>query len=87
MVVREGAGLDRLGLGGLVLLCDRDGGPMPAPGERVTIVVGPEGGLADDEAAPDWIRVSLGPTILRTETAAIVAAAMALAVGRAASRD
>lgn len=51
---------------------------------KVAIVVGPEGGLADDEvsrilgACPETCLVSLGPTILRTETAAVVSCALAL---------
>lgn len=49
---------------------------------RIGIVVGPEGGLAADEV--EWlvslgaVVVSLGHTILRTETAGIVAAALAI---------
>ncbi|CAN5785979.1 16S rRNA (uracil(1498)-N(3))-methyltransferase [soil metagenome] len=40
-----------------------------------TIAVGPEGGFGDDEVPRDATPVSLGPTILRVETAAVVAAA------------
>lgn len=43
------------------------------------VVVGPEGGLTADEEARFPRRISLGPTILRTETAAVVAAARLLA--------
>lgn len=53
-----------------------DGPPGPPAGH--TVVIGPEGGFAPDEvpaAAPTW---SLGPTILRVETAAVVAAARLL---------
>lgn len=39
-----------------------------------TIAVGPEGGFGDDEAPADATAVGLGPTILRVETAAVVAA-------------
>jgi 16S rRNA (uracil1498-N3)-methyltransferase len=39
------------------------------------IVVGPEGGLTAEEEAQFTRRFSLGPTILRIETAAVVAAA------------
>ena len=40
------------------------------------IAVGPEGGFTDDEVqAANWLGVSLGPTILRIETAALAAAA------------
>jgi len=52
---------------------------------EVSLLVGPEGGLDDDEAAAaqaaGWQVISLGPRILRAETAAIagVAALLALA--------
>jgi len=49
----------------------------------VALAVGPEGGWADDEleafAAAGWIAASLGDTILRAETAAIAALAIARA--------
>lgn len=49
------------------------------PLEQATIVVGPEGGLTGEEAASaralGAVTVSLGPRILRAETAGIVAAA------------
>ena len=47
---------------------------------RVAILVGPEGGLAAEEIAAaekaGFVRVSLGPRILRTETAGITAVAL-----------
>lgn len=46
---------------------------------EVTLAVGPEGGLTDEEAAGGLLAASLGPTVLRTETAALVAATLALA--------
>jgi 16S rRNA (uracil1498-N3)-methyltransferase len=50
-------------------------------GEAV-LAVGPEGGWTDDELQwfreSEWVAASLGDTILRAETAAIVAAALAL---------
>jgi 16S rRNA (uracil1498-N3)-methyltransferase len=56
--------------------------PSGSP-ETVTLVVGPEGGIPEDEArAAERARAvlaSLGPNILRTETAAVVGAAIALA--------
>lgn len=57
---------------------------LPAgPPERVTLVVGPEGGIpeADARKAEEGgaALASLGPNVLRTETAAVVGAAVALA--------
>lgn len=45
-----------------------------APSGGGCIVIGPEGGLTAEEEARFPRRMSLGPTILRTETAAVVAA-------------
>jgi len=39
-----------------------------------TVVIGPEGGWAPEEIPESVVRIDLGPTILRVETAAIVAA-------------
>lgn len=54
-------------------------------GDTVALMTGPEGGWTDDEraraAAAGWTAVSLGPRILRTETAAIAAIAV-VSVGR-----
>src|SRR4029077_7136062 len=51
-------------------------------GDEVTLAVGPEGGWADGELTwfyeAGWIAASLGDTILRAETAAIVATALAI---------
>jgi 16S rRNA (uracil1498-N3)-methyltransferase len=50
--------------------------------ESVWVVIGPEGGLSDEEVAAfgaaGAVPVSLGPQILRTETASVVAAALVL---------
>jgi 16S rRNA (uracil1498-N3)-methyltransferase len=52
----------------------------PPVGRRVVLLTGPEGGFADDELlaadAAGFRALSLGPRILRTETAAPVAIAM-----------
>lgn len=55
-----------------------------AGAESLWLGVGPEGGLTADEArGPGPVPASLGPVILRTETAALVAASLVLgAVGR-----
>jgi 16S rRNA (uracil1498-N3)-methyltransferase len=49
--------------------------PRATPGTQMAIAVGPEGGFADRELREarerDWITVSLGPRILRIETAAL----------------
>ena len=60
------------------------GGGPAALGARVAVVVGPEGGLTEREVEalsacnPRASLVSLGPSILRTETAGIVAPALVL---------
>ena len=57
-----------------------DDGPTP-----VDLLVGPEGGFADDERAallnlPNVVRLALGPRILRADTAAVAALALVGAV-------
>jgi 16S rRNA U1498 N3-methylase RsmE len=50
------------------------GGRRETP-EAATVVIGPEGGWAAGEIPSGALRWSLGDTVLRVETAAIVAAA------------
>jgi 16S rRNA (uracil1498-N3)-methyltransferase len=53
---------------------------VPATAEGIAVLIGPEGGLTPDEVAAatasDFRIVTLGPRILRTETAAIAALAV-----------
>jgi 16S rRNA (uracil1498-N3)-methyltransferase len=73
---------DEVASGGTVLaLHESADGPLTdllvGQAQSVTLVVGPEGGIAPDElagfAAAGAIAVRLGPTVLRTSTAAAVA--------------
>ncbi len=54
---------------------------FPEPADRVLVAIGPEGGLAPEEVAiaeaAGWRLADLGPRILRTETAALLMAALA----------
>jgi 16S rRNA (uracil1498-N3)-methyltransferase len=56
---------------------------LPTSGD-IALAIGPEGGWTPDEMAlfaeKDWQPVTLGPRILRAETAAIAAIAIASAV-------
>lgn len=56
-----------------VLICHPGGATDPAPAK--TLVIGPEGGFVPEEIPEDARIWDLGPTILRVETAAVVAAA------------
>ena len=53
---------------------------LPPPAAGIAAVVGPEGGLDEDELRAceraGAARASLGPRVLRAETAAIVAVAL-----------
>ncbi len=50
--------------------------------EEVSLIVGPEGGISRDEAATaidlGWLPLSLGPRVLRAETAAVAAATVVM---------
>jgi 16S rRNA (uracil1498-N3)-methyltransferase len=51
----------------------------------LAVLIGPEGGFADDERAalvkaPNVVRLALGPRILRADTAAVAAMALVAAV-------
>jgi 16S rRNA (uracil1498-N3)-methyltransferase len=58
------------------------GDVLPPFSTEVALAIGPEGGWADEELAwfreTGWAAASLGNTILRAETAAIVAIALAM---------
>jgi len=55
----------------------------PPPSGEILLAIGPEGGWAEDELQlfqkSGWTSASLGPTILRAETAAIAATAITIA--------
>ena len=59
------------------LLAHQDGESLRARGGPVTIAIGPAGGWHPDEIAVEARTVSLGTSVLRTETAAIAAAVLA----------
>lgn len=67
-------------LGGILAVATAPGTPPPP---TVTLLIGPEGGLTEEEVAlataAGFVIATMGPRILRTETAAIVAIALAQA--------
>jgi 16S rRNA (uracil1498-N3)-methyltransferase len=86
--VTEGAGSGRL-----LVFCDEDADvkdPVAAlaaapAGLPLSVLIGPEGGFADDERAallkrPNVVRLTLGPRILRADTAGVAALALVQAV-------
>lgn len=60
---------------GRVVVAD-PAGAQPAPAEGLCLLIGPEGGLDPDEIPARAARITLGPTILRIETAAVVGATL-----------
>jgi 16S rRNA (uracil1498-N3)-methyltransferase len=78
----------------LLVLCDEEApvaDPIQAlsqagpPADKLAMLVGPEGGFADEERAlalrhPQVVRLSLGPRILRADTAAVAGLALIQAV-------
>jgi 16S rRNA (uracil1498-N3)-methyltransferase len=76
-----------------IVFCDEDAevaNPLAAlsgvpPRSPLAVLVGPEGGFAEDERAmllklPNVVRIGLGPRILRADTAAVAALAIVQAV-------
>jgi 16S rRNA (uracil1498-N3)-methyltransferase len=79
----------------LLVFCDEDA-PVQDPvaaltaarsscGQPLSVLIGPEGGFAEDERAllmrqPNIVRLALGPRILRADTAAVAALALVGAV-------
>ncbi len=74
----------------LLIFCDEDA-PLADPlaalagagerGQSLALLIGPEGGFAEEEraailSAPKVLRLSLGPRILRADTAAVAALAL-----------
>jgi 16S rRNA (uracil1498-N3)-methyltransferase len=79
--------------GRTLIFCDEDAevvNPMAAldvvpPRSPLSILIGPEGGFAEDERLallklPNVVRLALGPRILRADTAAVAALALVQAV-------
>ena len=79
----------------LLVFCDEEAdvkdplaalaGTRASPGTPVALLIGPEGGFAEEERAallerPKVVRIALGPRILRADTAAVAALALVQAV-------
>lgn len=67
-------------LDGRLVVC-HPGGSTVTPKGVDTVLIGPEGGFADDELPEGMTIWDLGRTVLRVETAAVVAAARLLGLG------
>jgi 16S rRNA (uracil1498-N3)-methyltransferase len=76
-----------------LIFCDEDAevaNPIAAlgmvpPRSPLSVLIGPEGGFAEDERSallklPNVVRLALGPRILRADTAAVAALALVQAV-------
>ena len=61
-----------------VAVADPEGGPLSA--EHQYIIVGPEGGFDASEVPETVAKVSIGPVVMRAETAALVAGARLVAL-------
>ena len=85
--------LDALSPDRMLVFCDEDAeqrNPVVmlsgiARGTPLAVLIGPEGGFADDERAlllrrPNVVRLALGPRILRADTAAVAALSLVQAV-------
>jgi 16S rRNA (uracil1498-N3)-methyltransferase len=85
--------LDGLSGGRVLIFCDEDAetrDPVAAlagvgRGAPLSVLVGPEGGFAEEERAlllkrPNVVRLALGPRILRADTAAVAALTLVQAV-------
>lgn len=65
--------------------CSKTWRDYSLPSDKISLLIGPEGGLTDEEincaCQHEFLPLSLGPRILRTETAAITALSVLQAVG------
>ena len=76
--VDEVAAFEAVARGSGVALAQFGGAPPSL--DRPTVLVGPEGGWGEGELAAGLPRVDLGPAVLRTETAAVVAGTLLCAL-------